>query len=850
MDVLDYAPIDFDVAQSVIGFTLDENDSAVQNPTASPTWSKAAPSLAPLVASTTIPLPGAAAFVAMSGAEVLGASGSRYRLLKDLGTVFGSGSIWKAFSEKNDRIVAIRFFSTAASLAEVASEIENIKAILTSPTPITSILPVIDYRLADDAASSCIVYDAVAVRSLASFVDVDRVTEKIVPMPEPVARKLLLEMVRALTELHRAGIAHRSLSVSSFNVEPDYSLRLLTCGLAQFMMPQQRISQQLATRIGGLHSCFLPPPPPPTPSVAPLLLGESILNADLSSDIWNLGWILVQLVTGDSFFDVAVASCFGQVSRNDLATLCSAQIASSVPAFWAQRALNTQLSVHLIDLVSSMIEPVAAKRITLSEILASPWLTQHEVATPAQLVASLAFRQQSSPPGVAPPTSMAGQSLAHPQQQYPGVYGGSAFFPLKQQQYYNLQQLQQQQQQQHLQQQQQHQQQRTTYLSFPAVGAKMGAVQTPLDPPPPYGATSSALPLHETEATTASLLPSLSASRIVLGDAGAPSTTLLTTTPTAMQSLNSPTRGQFTSPPFCAEAVLLGICKRADCSAPHPPNTHWPSNGDVSSSMSAAASSASATTSPRWSDAEGGKEALVQHIFGRTPSNGDSAAAAYGVAQQHQQHQEPIQQGSPRAICKFSLKGGICQLPNCQFYHPPGTYQPRPLELLTQFPRPKPAPGYVCHNCGDTTGSHFKADCIHPQRCRYTAHGGVCTRPHCAFFHPPGTRIPPSGPFLPPASDTSNGQYVARPRPAAGYVCHNCGDTSLSHFKADCPHAQRCRYTTHGGICTRAQCQFFHPAGTAQPGGSPPPMSPGMLVGGGSGTDMLVASLAQGLYLQ
>jgi hypothetical protein len=173
------------------------------------------------------------------------------------------------------------------------------------------------------------------------------------------------------------------------------------------------------------------------------------------------------------------------------------------------------------------------------------------------------------------------------------------------------------------------------------------------------------------------------------------------------------------------------------------------------------------------------------------------------------------------AICKFALKGGVCQIPQCQFYHPPGSRAP-PSAVIPQPPRPRPGPGYVCHNCGDTTLQHFKADCPHPQRCRYTTHGGVCTRWVCPFFHPPGSHLPQA--YHPMIAGPT-----MRPHPGPGYVCHNCGDTSLQHFKVDCPHPQRCRYTTHGGLCTRQQCQYFHPTGSHSPASGPalvPALSP------------------------
>lgn len=187
---------------------------------------------------------------------------------------------------------------------------------------------------------------------------------------------------------------------------------------------------------------------------------------------------------------------------------------------------------------------------------------------------------------------------------------------------------------------------------------------------------------------------------------------------------------------------------------------------------------------------------------------------AFPPPQQQHAPQQQRHRGVARPICKYTLNGGACQIPNCEFFHPPGTrLPPSHRQFRQQTPRPRPGPGYVCHNCGDTSLSHFKADCPHPQRCRYTTHGGICTRPICPFFHPAGTRVPPG----PAASQGAAMPQMPRPRPGPGYVCHNCGDNSLSHFKADCPHPQRCRYTTHGGICSRPQCQFFHPPGAYRP---------------------------------
>eukprot|EP00730_Choanoeca_flexa_P001811 TRINITY_DN10794_c0_g1_i1.p2 TRINITY_DN10794_c0_g1~~TRINITY_DN10794_c0_g1_i1.p2 ORF type:complete len:458 (+),score=61.09 TRINITY_DN10794_c0_g1_i1:3383-4756(+) len=128
---------------------------------------------------------------------------------------------------------------------------------------------------------------------------------------------------------------------------------------------------------------------------------------------------------------------------------------------------------------------------------------------------------------------------------------------------------------------------------------------------------------------------------------------------------------------------------------------------------------------------------------------------------------------SPRALCKYSRRNMVCRTAQCQFLHLPGL-KVSDADLDKLPPLPRPPANYNCHNCGSS--EHYRADCPRPQRCKYTMHGHTCARAHCGFYHPPGTRNAPSA------------SRVLSQKPPLGYVCHNCMDTTRSHFKANCPY--------------------------------------------------------------
>ncbi|EDQ87673.1 uncharacterized protein MONBRDRAFT_33233 [Monosiga brevicollis MX1] len=164
----------------------------------------------------------------------------------------------------------------------------------------------------------------------------------------------------------------------------------------------------------------------------------------------------------------------------------------------------------------------------------------------------------------------------------------------------------------------------------------------------------------------------------------------------------------------------------------------------------------------------------------------------------------------PRALCKFSRRGIICRTPGCTFLHLPGL-KVADAQLAQLPPLPSPPEGYQCHNCG--SNEHYRQDCPQPQRCKYTSDGGCCTRPHCAFFHPAGTRREPSLAEVSHHTPPPGFCLLATPD-----VCYNCMDKSRSHFKLNCPHPSRCPRTMRGdGVCATTGCKLYHPVHQVRP---------------------------------
>eukprot|EP00049_Salpingoeca_infusionum_P017390 m.352772 g.352772 ORF g.352772 m.352772 type:complete len:516 (+) comp16612_c0_seq1:729-2276(+) len=206
--------------------------------------------------------------------------------------------------------------------------------------------------------------------------------------------------------------------------------------------------------------------------------------------------------------------------------------------------------------------------------------------------------------------------------------------------------------------------------------------------------------------------------------------------------------------------------------------------------------------------------------------------------------------------CKFTLNGGKCVRPHCAFAHPKGTRTPlapgsRPPQRQHSHPY-RPGRSHSNGHGHGRSHSHNHQQQPHHQHQQHQHHpqqqhmGQPQQSPYspqhyaqAAFTGPMpgsasaymqgmgapapqwfGTQYPTH--YMPYSShmfpgngrggaDVSFASVAQGGRPGPGYVCHNCNDTTRSHFKRECPHPSRCKATFNGGVCTNASCQYFHP---------------------------------------
>jgi eukaryotic-like serine/threonine-protein kinase len=204
-----------------------------------------------------------------------------YRIIRQLGAG-GMGHVYLALDTRLGRHVALKFLPH--DLTDDAEFLQRFQqeARTTSSLNHPNIVTIYDFTEID--GESILVTEFIEGITLRTLLD--RGT-----LPLEMAVQIAMETAAALGVAHAAGIVHRDLKPSNIMVRPDGYVKVIDFGLAKFAGWSRRSGKDLTVRgtvIGTVDYM--------SPEQAS---GEDV---DQRSDVWSLGVILYELVTGNRPF--------------------------------------------------------------------------------------------------------------------------------------------------------------------------------------------------------------------------------------------------------------------------------------------------------------------------------------------------------------------------------------------------------------------------------------------------------------------------------------------------------------------------------------------------------------------
>src|SRR5947199_6782344 len=241
----------------------------------------------------------------MSRAFYTNQSIGEYRIVDFLGAG-GMGEVYRAMHSKIGRIAAVKVLTQATQSSGFVERFFNearIQASLQHPNIATL------YDFMEVGGQPCIIME---------YIDGETISERIAaygaPLPLSETVYVFEKVCEAIEYIHRHGIIHRDIKSNNIKISSQGQIKLL-----DFVIAKGQTSQQL-TQVGSVIGTLQ--------YLAPELIRGG--TADERGDIWALGVLLYEMVTGRVPFDAAtVGDLCDRIDRVDYAP--PAQLNPSVP---------------------------------------------------------------------------------------------------------------------------------------------------------------------------------------------------------------------------------------------------------------------------------------------------------------------------------------------------------------------------------------------------------------------------------------------------------------------------------------------------------------------------------------
>ncbi len=237
-------------------------------------------------------IPNAGEFAKKPGREF-----GRYEILECLGQG-AMGEVYKARDRQLDRIVALKIPKFSAEAAPELLERFHREARSAATLSHPNICPVFD--VGEHGGTHYISMGYIDGNPLSAFIKPGK------PQPERKAAGVVRKLAQGLEEAHRQGVVHRDLKPDNVMIDQRGQPIIMDFGLAQ----QSKANNDIRTTHGGQMIG--------TPAyMSPEQVDGDLEHIGPASDVYSLGVMLYELLTGELPYQGSVASVLAQIIKGE-----------------------------------------------------------------------------------------------------------------------------------------------------------------------------------------------------------------------------------------------------------------------------------------------------------------------------------------------------------------------------------------------------------------------------------------------------------------------------------------------------------------------------------------------------